>query len=337
MEKKASRVRKKKTAWLIIFYSVPSKPVSNRINIWRRLAKVGAVQLKGAVYILPHNEEHYEFCQWLMTQVSSMGGEGDFVITDKFEMLSYDEITSLFKNRREADYRKLEKRLNELEIKINSIKKGSKAKNIKTLEGRLNKIVKDFNDIKQIDLFPSKAASDIKNKLNSLQKEVKLVSKTAGIKRGVEERVSIAHRRTNDYQGRTWITRRNPFVDRMASAWLIRKFIDSNAIFRFIDEHEGVNVDKDAVTFDIKGGEITHIGDLCTYEVFVKSFGIKNKRVKDIAELVHQIDMKDEKYSTPEAGGTEEILLGIRKTGKNDTDILERGMDVFEMLYVSKT
>ena len=98
-----------------------------------------------------------------------------------------------------------------------------------------------------------------------------------------------------------------------------------------------MNVDKDAVNFDLKDGEITHIGDLCTYEVFVKSFGIKNKRVKDIAELVHQIDMKDEKYSTPEARGTEEILLGIRKTGKNDTDILERGMSIFEMLYASKT
>ena len=86
---------------------------------------------------------------------------------------------------------------------------------------------------------------------------------------------------------------------------------------------------------DMKEGEITHIGDNCTFEVFVKSFGIKDKAVKKIAQLVHELDIKDDKFSSPEAKGIGEILLGIRKTGRNDKDILKRGMDVFEMLYAS--
>ena len=123
----------------------------------------------------------------------------------------------------------------------------------------------------------------------------------------------------------------------MASAWLIKKFIDREAVFQFIDERERENVDKDSVTVDMRGGEITHIGDLCTFEVIVKSFSIKDKVIKKIAELVHELDMRDDKYSPSEAKGIEEILLGIRKTIPNDMDALEKGISVFEMLYASKT
>ena len=129
----------------------------------------------------------------------------------------------------------------------------------------------------------------------------------------------------------------HPFVDRMASAWLIKKFIDSYAKFQFIDERETAKVEAETVTFDIKEGEFTHIGDMCTFEVIVKSFGVKDRIVRKIAELVHELDMKDDKFHSNEAAGIEDVLTGIRKTGKGDTDILERGIAVFEMLYASKT
>ncbi len=324
-------------SWLLIFYSVPSKPVSNRMKIWRKLVKVGAIPLKGAVYILPYSEEHYELCQWLMSEVSAMGGEGDFVITDNFEMLKNTEITALFNTHREADYINMEKRLNEFEIKVNSIKKGSKAKNIRTSKDRLNRHVKDFEDIKKIDFFSSKMGRRVESKLQSLRTEFKKITWTDMKKGDIEQRIAIPHRSREDYHGRTWVTRKKPFVDRMASAWLIKKFIDRKAVFQFINERERENVDKDSVTVDMRGGEITHIGDLCTFEVIVKSFGIKDKVIKKIAELVHELDMRDDKYSPPETKGIEEILLGIRKTIPNDMDALEKGISVFEMLYASKT
>ena len=156
-------------------------------------------------------------------------------------------------------------------------------------------------------------------------------------KKAPAEAASVVARRAQDYQGKIWATRKNPFVDRMASAWLIKRFIDPKASFLFIDERDVASLDNRSVAFDVRGAAFTHVGDLCTFEVLVKSFGIKDKAVKKIAEIAHDLDVKDDKYNKPEAAGVEEILAGIRKTAKNDADGLERGMVAFEMLYQSKT
>jgi hypothetical protein len=123
----------------------------------------------------------------------------------------------------------------------------------------------------------------------------------------------------------------------MASAWLIQRFIDPNATFKFIEERELNTSGPDTTAFDLRNGEFTHLGDLCTFEVLVKAFGIRDKAVKQIAEIVHDLDVKDEKYNNAGTAGVEEILSGIRKACKDDGDALERGMAVFEMLYQSKT
>ncbi len=332
----ASKKASEKPAWILIFYTVPSNPVKNRMKFWRRLAKAGAVQLKGAVYVLPHNEEHNEFCQWLMTEVAALGGDGDFVITDKFEMLSNSDIIMLFKSQRAADYNALDKKLNDLEVKLCSVEKGSKVKNAEKLRGQYDKLLKEYNDIKEIDFFPFRSTLEAEKKISGLQRKMLEILKISGGKETDKRNATIHRRNPDDYKGRVWITRNNPFVDRMASAWLIRKYIDRDATFHFIDEHESSNVKEKDVVFDMKDGEITHVGDNCTFEVLVKSFGIKDRAVKAIAEIVHELDMKDGRFNVPDAPGIGEVLLGVRKTGKSDKDILGRGMDVFEMLYASK-
>ena len=258
-------------------------------------------------------------------------------MTDNFEILDNNEISGLFNRQRESDYRKIEKGLNELEVKLNSVRKGSKAKNMKALSMRLKRYLKEFDDVRQIDYFRSKHGSDVENKIESLRKDVKQIISADGKKGASVQKTSVSHRLKDDYQKRTWVTRKNPFVDRMASAWLIKKFIDKRAVFNFIDEKKEKSLKDGPVTFDIKGGEITHVGNLCTFEVLVRSFAIKDRSVKRIAELVHELDMKDDKYNSLEAKGIEEILLGIRKSIKKDIDILEKGMAVFEMLYISQT
>lgn len=318
--------------WLLIFYSVPSHPVSNRMMIWRKLAKVGAVQLKGAVYILPATEEHEEFLQWLIGEVKSMGGDGAFVRSAEIRTMTDADIRRLFSTQADQEYRRLEKSLDVLERKIQSIRKGTKSEGGKGLADQVAKFTKEFEGVAKRDFFDSSTGQAMKKRIQALEAGLR----DAG-KKTPEEAASVVTRRSQDFQGKVWATRKNPFVDRMASAWLIKRFIDPKASFVFIDERDVVSLDNKSVAFDMRGAAFTHVGDLCTFEVLVKSFGIKDKAVKKIAEIVHDLDVKDEKYNKPEAAGVEDILAGIRKTAKNDADGLERGMAVFEMLYQSKT
>jgi len=319
--------------WLLIFYTVPSHPVSNRMKIWRKLARSGAVQLKGAVYILPHNEEHYELCEWLVSEVASMGGDGTFVKAPEVETMTKSEIIALFNGQRENDYRDIEKKVEELDRKISAVRKGGRGQNIKTLSEQLKRDKKEFEDVRRVDFFASKHGEALQKRIKTMEDEVKGMS-TPPIK---ELTTALTPKRSGEYQGKTWVTRKKPFVDRMASAWLIRRFIDAGAAFRFIEEKELGSLDGQSPTFDIRGAEFTHQGDLCTFEVLVKSFGIKDRGVKRIAEVVHDLDVKDEKYNNPETSGVEEILTGIRKTENSDAEALEKGMAVFDMLYASKT
>lgn len=318
--------------WLLIFYSVPSHPVSNRMKIWRKLAKVGAVQLKGAVYILPATEEHEEFLQWLMGEVRAMGGDGAFVRSAEIRTMDEADIQGLFIRQSEKEYTKLEKGLDVLERKFQSIRKGAKGQEPAALGVHLARIEKEFNEIARRDFFLSPAGEGIKKRIQALGTGLR-----ASAGKTVERDRAIPARRPADYQGRTWATRKRPFVDRMASAWLIRRFIDNEASFAFIEERELAGLGDKSIAFDIRGGEFTHAGNLCTFEVLVRSFGIKDKAVRKIAEIVHDLDVKDEKYGRPEAAGVEDILAGIRKTAKDDADSLERGMAVFEMMYQSKS
>jgi hypothetical protein len=325
-------LNKKAREWLLIFYSVPSHPVSNRMMIWRKLAKAGAVQLKGAVYILPATDEHEEFLQWLIGEVKSMGGDGAFVRSSEIQAMDESDILQLFKNQAEKEYRGFERKLETLERKIQSIRKGAKQDENVRLSDHAGKLARELDDIHRRDFFSAPLGLEMTKRLQSLKTAIRGIGG-----RGVEAPGVITPKRAADYQGRTWFTRKKPFIDRMASAWLIRRFVDTRAAFKFISESDLSMVGGNAATFDMRGGEFTHIGDLCTFEVLAKSFGIRDKAVRKIAEIVHELDVKDDKYGNPESTGVEEILMGIRKTVKTDSDALERGVAVFEMLYQAKT
>lgn len=321
-----------KQEWLLIFYSVPSHPVSSRMKIWRKLVRSGAVQLKGAVYVIPATDEHQEFFQWLIGEVRSLGGDGAFARTSAIETISETEVRELFLRQVNEEYRGLEKALAALEQKVQSIRKGTKLQDRSALIDQLARTAKDAEDIRKRDFFSSTTGEVVNRRLQQLQSGLKGLDSA-----GSAEIATVSTKRAEKYQSRVWITRKKPFVDRMASAWLIKRFIDPNATFNFIEERELNTIAKDSVAFDLRSGEFTHVGDLCTFEVLVKSFAIRDKAVKQIAEIVHDLDVKDEKYGNAGTAGVEEILTGIRKTGKSDPDMLERGMTVFEMLYQSRT
>jgi hypothetical protein len=241
------------------------------------------------------------------------------------------DVRKLFTAQSEKEYRGLEKTLEALERKVQSIRKGTKPPEKRSLSDQFGRLHRDFEEINRRDFFASERGRAVGSRIRQLETVLKGLDKE-----GTEKTQAIVSKKTGLYQKRVWITRTRPFVDRMASAWLIRRFIDRDAQFQFIEERD-LAVRKDAVVFDMKGGEFTHHGDLCTFEVLVKAFGIKDKAVKKIAQIVHDLDVKDDKYGNREAAGVEDILTGIRKTARDDSDALERGMAVFEMLYQSRT
>jgi len=319
--------------WLLFFYTVPSKPVSGRMKVWRKLLKSGAVPLKGAVYILPFNDEHYEFLQWLVSDISGMNGEAAFVKIDKVDTMKDQEIIALFNRQRASEYKGIANALEDVERRISSIRKGGKQQAAQDISGQLVRLRKEFEEIQKTDFFSSKEGLALSARINQTDAEIR---RHAGADEKKKKSAAIPLRSPDDYHGKIWVTRKRPFVDRMASAWLIRKFIAKDATFDFMDEKEMAVPGRNSVTIDVRGGEFTHSGELCTFEVLIKAFGLRDKTVKKIAEIVHDLDMKDGKYKSPEAKGLEDILIGIRKTAKDDKDMLDRGMTVFEMLYVSK-
>jgi len=318
--------------WLLFFYSVPSRPVSNRMKVWRKLTKSGAVQLKGSVYILPDSEEHYEFLQWLVSEITGMKGESAFVRIDGIETMKDQEIMTLFARQRAGDYRNIGKALDVLERRIGSIQKGAGDKDIKGISHQLDKLCREYDAIAAVDFFGSDDGKTLGKRIRAGRIQLEGLS---GMSAKRDTPVSV--RDVSRYQGRLWVTRKKPFIDRMASAWLIRRFIDIRASFGFIDERNISSLDKDAVAFDISDGEFTHSGDMCTFEVLIRAFGLKDKVLRKLAEIVHDLDVRDDKYGAEEAKGVEEILIGIRKSSGTDSEALERGMAVFEMLYISKT
>ena len=327
-----THAEKGRLEWLVFFYSVPAKPAGCRVKIWRKLSKAGAVQFKGSVYILPHNEVNHEFFLWLSNEVESMNGEAAFLRGEKFETAKEQEIIDLFNRQRDKEYREIEKCADSIEGIVSSFKKGTKVQKETKLKERFSRLVRNFEEIQRTDFFMSEVGLKLKHEIIVLEKEMRKAAASE-----TKPAVTVRVQNKKDYQGRTWVTRKKPFVDRIASAWLIKGFIDKKAGFDFIDESEMESLKDGAVTFDVGGGDFTHVGDMCTFEVLLKSFRIRDRALKKISEIVHQIDLRDDRFLIPESKGIEEVLAGIRKTGRSDPEILEKGMGVFEMLYASKT
>ena len=158
--------------WLLFFYSVPSKPVSNRMKVWRKLIKAGAVQLKGSIYILPDTEEHYdfEFLQWLVSEIDGMKGEGAFTRIKKIETMKNTEIIACFDEQRGSDYRDIRKSLDDLERRLGSIQKGSRDQNTKAISEQLDKLVREYDGIAAVDFFHSSNGKSLREKIDNLNK-----------------------------------------------------------------------------------------------------------------------------------------------------------------------
>lgn len=324
--------------WLLFFYSIPATPVNNRVKIWRKLIKTGAVQLKGGVYILPYREELHEALQWLLAELPGLKGEGLLLKTDSIEPLQPEEIIALFNEQRRPQYQEISGKIDDLSGRVRNLRKGGKDKKSISLFRQYEKIQADFLTVQQRDFFQSELGRDLAVQINALRKQLEELSAVEKGPKGSTSTELANGRKMSTFSGLTWLTRRRPFVDRMASAWLIRRFIDPQATFAFRDEAELKDLTSDLeVSYDVRNGDFTHIDDLCTFEVLMKSFALADKGLDALGRIVHDIDIKDGKFAAPEAHGIEMIIKGIRNRALSDSETLEQGMAIFEALYLSIT
>lgn len=307
--------------WLVLFYSLPTKPEKNRMRIWRRFQKEGVLPLNGS-YILPYDEERFELCQWLIKEVESLDGNMNFFVTNQFEPLSNEELIEKFKLQSESSYHELENKIEQLHQLFDSLNQNELA--AITL---FKKIKKEFTELWNIDFFNSSKGESLEKTLSTIENDLEQYLYPIQAEK-------IKSQSIDSFQGKQWLTRPKPFIDRMASAWLIQKFIDPNAQFIFSDKKPS---NSDIVSFDMDHADFTHIGNLCTFEVLMLSFGIEDIAIKEIAKIIHNLDLKDNRYMSSETNGIEKILSGIRNSFHDDSQIIAHAIIIFDALYQSYT
>ncbi len=313
--------KSKKKTWLLLIHQIPPKPDYFRVKIWRRLQQVGAVAIKQSVYVLPNSESAYEDFSWILKEITEGGGDANLSEVRFMEGLTDKQVVALFQEARQSDYEKLIKEIHALRDEISKSETSTGDASTK-FKAQLGKLQKRLDDTAVIDFFdvPQRIATE--NALFDLMSKIKGIHGVTGTSTNVGE-----------FVGKIWVTRKNVYVDRMASAWLITRFIDKGAKFKIVGSKHYAPQKKDEVRFDMYAAEFTHEGDQCTFETMIQRFGIKNKALQIIAEIVHDIDLKDGKFGRPEIDGLSVVLSGIAATQSTDDERLRRSAEVFDDLY----
>jgi hypothetical protein len=223
----------------------------------------------------------------------------------------------MFRSARDEDYRSIAAEARQLNERRKS---GRDEKfEIAGVADEVNRLKKRLDDVIAIDFFGASSRGDALKSLSQLQ-------------RIVSEDAVLPSRNPLDFKGKTWVTRRDIFVDRMASSWLIKRFIDPKARFKFVTVKTH-KARKGELSFDMFGGEFTHEGDRCTFEVLVQRAGLKDSGLTAISQIVHDIDLKDSKFGRAETAGIDRVLQGIAMANRDDKSRLERSGPVFDDLY----
>lgn len=299
----------KATSWLLLLYSLPTNRNTERVAVWRRLKKMGAVQIKTSTYLLPDELAQYEQFQWLAKQIRDYGGDSTLVRAQEIEGLTREKVVSLFNTARDKEYADLRKALQGF------ISRRRKS-NAESAAAELERLTKQFRELRQIDFFDSPCGHDV----------AMLLRRAEGPRRSLKLRTLDA----KQYRGKTWLTRPRPEIDRVGSAWLISKFIDPKAKFVFAPTAQAV---PEAIPFDMLDAEFSHHGNNCTFETLTKRFVIADKAVAKIGEMIHDADLDDARFQRVEAVGIDRVLKGWAKEGLPDEEILRRGFECFDALY----
>ena len=312
--------------WLLFIHQLPSEPSNLRVTTWRRLQQIGAIPLKQAVYALPDTPEAREDFEWLKTEVKAAGGDATVFSADNVDAWSDDALIEEFRRARQETYNGLARSVEQALNRASGARRrrGTRAPAVRRL---LDIFRERLVAAEKIDFFGSAGRDRVLAVLRQLEDRIAAPGGPPA------PSASGPAGRMASFQGRFWITRHRPGVDRMASAWLIRRVIDPQARFGFSADRE--SVPDHGVPFDMFGVEFSHRGEGCTFETLCAVFGLDTLPLSRIAAIVHDLDLKDDKFGAPECGALGALIDGLQLAYQNDEALLEQGMTLFDSLYRS--
>jgi hypothetical protein len=288
--------------WLVLLFSLPRAQASGRVDVWRRLKKSGALALESGGYVLPNSQENRERLEWLAESVRHYKGTAQVMTVESFGELSAAELKNKFIYARSEDY-------SEILAAAKKAKPGDQTE--------ISRLRKRLQDVIAIDQFGGAMRE---------RAERALGNKSAGEIPGATKPTT-----RQEFRNRIWQTRPRPGIDRSASAWLILNYIDAKARFKF-----GSVPMANTVTFDMyQPGGFGHHGDECTFETLLREFKLSSKPLRVLGEMIHDADIKDEKYGRTEAVTVDKILKGWAAKGMADAELLSKGMELIDGLYRS--
>jgi hypothetical protein len=306
--------------WTLLVHQIPPRPAYLRVKIGRHLQRLGAVAIKNSVYALPRRDETLEDLQWVLREIVKGGGDGSVVEARFVDGLGDAQVIALFHAAREGDYREIAKQATAIarELPRRGPPPEGRASRVARLRQRLAEVAR-------IDFFEAPGREIAEGLVASLEERMKPRSEETS-------RQARPTERAEDVRGRTWVTRAGIKVDRMASAWLIRRFIDPEARFAFVPA-KGYVPREGELRFDMFDAEYTHEGDLCTFEVLLQRFGLDDPALRAVGEIVHDVDLKDGKYGREEAAGVAQLVAGIAAGHPDDAARLVRGEALLDDLH----
>jgi hypothetical protein len=308
--------------WLTLLMRLPPTPTRHRVGVWRKLQRMGAIRLKGSGWILPETPETTELFQWLIQEIQSFRGDATLLHVDRIEGMSDERLAALFHKARADEYHAILHGCKEVGAQIDRLRAAHRG-SVAPVRAKLDALKRELDRIEAIDYLNSPTGRRARAAWEAMAKRLRALE--------TRPRTGAGGPHTSlPPPGSTWVTRPRPHIDRIGSAWLIKRFCDPQAKFAFADAADAA---KKGVAFDILGAEFGHHGEDCTFETIVKRFGIKDRRVKLIAEIVHEADLHDRKFTRNEATGVDLAIKGLAASTPDDHQLLERGMQIFDGLY----
>jgi hypothetical protein len=305
-------------SWLLLIVSLPTASATGRMRIWRALKALGCMALRDGAYLLPMQADHEQTLQELADECIREGGSAWLMTVQPRSADEAAAYRQLFD--RSEDYAELRKTWKEANRGLASLATSELAR-------LQRKLQREFDAVRAIDYFPSEASTEAEAAWTDFRKRIESVLSPD---EPHETRGQIPRLDIGNYQGRTWATRRRLWVDRVASAWLIRRFIDRDARFRWLDKPS--ECPKSALGFDFDGATFTHVGDRVTFETLLASFGLEQDRaLLRLAAIVHSLDVGGE--PVPEAKGFEAVMAGARERLTDDDALLTEMSMVLDSLY----
>jgi hypothetical protein len=307
--------------WLLLIHQIPPTPNALRVKIWRRLQQVGAVAIKQSVYAMPLSDQSREDLSWILKEIIEGGGDGSISEAQFLEGLSDEKVISLFQGARKSDYEKIIQEARQLMTEWSSGQTDSQEPVVRS-PAHLTKLRRRLDEVRGIDFYQAPERGTAEIFLNDLAAKIAgEASVTSSPKEGFDT-----------FKGKIWVTRKNLFVDRIACGWLIRRFMDSEAVFKFVQGPQYVPKEGE-LRFDMFDGEFTHEGNLCSFEVMIQRLHLQDRALFSLAEVVHDIDLKDAKYGRSETDGFNALLTGLVASHPDDNQRIQEGFRLFENLY----